>query len=284
MVSLVLRPLLLAAGIAAAGPALAQQAEAPAPERSRDYVMAGAGMAVLPDYEGSDDYGWTPVPGAVGSVAGFSFQFIGNRLSVDVIPDRAGPGWNVALGPVGVVNFNRASTRGIDDPGVKALGKAGTAVELGGYAGVGRVGVITSDYDRLSLTISYRHDVSGVHDAGIFTPSVSYLTPLSRKALVGLFASAERAEEGYADTYFGVTPAGSAASGLPAYDPDGGWKSWTAGMGAAVSLTGDLTHGLQLVAAGTYRRLLGDTADSPIVATAGSRNQWMGALGLAYSF
>jgi hypothetical protein len=82
----------------------------------------------------------------------------------------------------------------------------------------------------------------------------------------------------------GIAAAGPAASGLPAYDPDGGWKSWTAGMGAAVSLTGDLTHGLQLVAAGTYRRLLGDTADSPIVATAGSRNQWMGALGLAYSF
>lgn len=126
--------------------------------------------------------------------------------------------------------------------------------------------------------------MSGVHDAEILTPSVSYLTPLSRKALVGLFASAERAENGYADTYFGVTPAGSAASGLPAYDPDGGWKSWTAGMGGAVSLTGDLTHGLQLVVAGTYRQLLGDVADSPIVATAGSRDQWMGALGIAYSF
>ncbi|MBO9622223.1 MAG: MipA/OmpV family protein [Sphingomonas sp.] len=279
------RPLLVAASLVLAAPAFAQQQpETPPEPRGGDFVIAGAGAAVMPDYEGSDDYRWAPIPAAVGRVSGFGFQFVGNRLSVDLIPDRPGPGWDLQLGPVAVLNLNRSSTRSIEDPRVKALGKVGTAVELGGYAGIGRAGVLTSDYDRLSVTISYRHDVTGTHDSGVLTPAVSYMTPLSRKALVGVFANAERVGDGYARTYFGVPAEAAPASGLAAYDLDGGWKSWTLGLGGAVSLSGDLTHGLQLVGGGTYRRMLGDFADSPLVATAGSRGQWMGMLGLAYSF
>ena len=93
--------------------------------------------------------------------------------------------------------------------------------------------------------------------------------------------SADRVGDGYADTYFGLTPAGAAASGLPAYDPRGGWKNWTLAAGGGVSLTGDLTHGLMLVAGGAYRRLLGDFAASPLTRAKG---QWIGMAGLAFSF
>jgi MipA family protein len=279
------RLLLLPALLLAAVPAMAQDADTPPPaDTGGDFAIVGAGAAILPDYEGSDDMRWAPVPAAAGRISGFNFQVIGNRASVDLIPDSTGPGLDFQFGPVGVVNFNRTSVKSIDDPRVKALGELDTAIELGGYVGVGRTGVITSDYDRLSVSVSYRHDVSGVSDAGVFTPSITYMTPLSRKTAVTLFGSAERVENGYADTYFGIGPAGSAASGLAVYNPDGGWKSWTAGLGGALSLTGDLTHGLQLVGGGTYRRLLGDFADSPIVRTAGSKHQWMGVVGLAFSF
>lgn len=247
-----------------------------------DYAIVGVGAAIMPDYDGSEDYGWTPGPGAIGSVGGFDFQLVGNRLSVDLIPDGgSASGWNFQAGPIGVVNFNRASVKGIDNPQVKAMGKLGTAFELGGYVGIGKTGVITSPYDRASLSLSYRHDVSNVHDSAIWTPSFTYITPLSRKSLVGIFVSADRVEDGFADTYFGVTPEQSVASGLPVYNPDGGWKNWTAGLGGAVSITGDLQHGLQLFGGGTYRKLLGDFADSPVTT---SRNQWLGVVGLAFSF
>ena len=74
------------------------------------------------------------------------------------------------------------------------------------------------------------------------------------------------------------------ASGLPAYSIDSGWKSWSVALLGDMALTGDLTGGLQLVATASYRRMLGDFADSPIVSVAGSRDQWFGALGLAYTF
>lgn len=283
---MVLRRLALALPLFLATPALAQEtAEAPARDPGGDRVLVGLGVANLPDYEGSDDRTWSPAGGVLGSLGGFNFQLVGNQLSIDLIRDTHGsPGWDVQLGPVGVLNLNRTSTKAIDDPRVKALGKRDLGVELGGYFGIARVGVVTSDYDRLSLSASYRHDVAGVSDAGVFVPSVSYMTPLSRKAMLATFVSAERVERGYAQTYFGVTPAGSAASGLPVWNPRGGWKSWTAGLGGMVSLSGDLTHGLQLVAGGTYRRLINDVGASPIVSTAGARGQWLGAAGLAYSF
>ncbi len=55
-------------------------------------------------------------------------------------------------------------------------------------------------------------------------------------------------------------------------------------MAGGHSLTGDLLRGFKLVGGATYRRMLGDVARSPLVSIAGSRSQWMGVLGLAYTF
>lgn len=279
-----LRFLALPALLLAAAPAFAQVASPPAADPGGDFAVVGVGAGILPDYEGSDDYRWSPVPGAAGRVAGFNFQLAGNRASVDLIPDSAGPGWDFQAGPVAVVNFNRSSVKSIDDSRVKALGELNTAIELGGYVGIARTGVITSDYDRLSVSLTYRHDVNNAHDSAIWSPSVSYATPLSTKSLVTMFVSAERVENGYADAYFGVTPAQAVVSGLPAYNPEGGWKSWTAGLGGMVSLTGDLRGGLQLVGGATYKRLVNDFGQSPVTRIAGDRDQWMGVVGLAFAF
>ncbi len=283
-----LRRAALAFSLLAAAPAFAQESDpaaapASAPE-NRNITIVGVGAAVLPDYEGSNDYRWAPAPVVLTKVAGFGFELVGNRASIDLINDRSDSGLDVQFGPTATLNLNRTSIKSIDDPRIKALGELDTAVEVGGFFGISQSGVITSPYDRLSVRASYRHDVSKVSRAGVFTPSVTYMTPLSRKALVTTFVSANRVEHGYAQTYFGVTPEGSLASGLPVYNAQGGWKDWTVGLGGAMSLTGDLTHGLQLIGGGTYRQLIHGFGDSPIVRTAGSRNQWMGMVGLAYSF
>lgn len=268
----------------ATGPAEAAQAADPAAAAGADSITVGLGVADLPDYEGSDDYRLVPAPGAIGTFHGFAFTYAGNRLSVDLIPDAPGSTIDIQAGPLGVVDFNRTSRKSIDDRRVRALGEVNTAIELGGYVGIGKTGIITSAYDKLSASISYRYDVASAHKSGILQPSINYLTPLSRKSAVGLFASAEHAEQGYADAYFTVTPTGSIASGLPVYYARHGWKNYTLGALATVSLTGDLFHGVKLVAGGTYKRMLNDFGDSPLVSIAGSRSQWLGAVGLAYTF
>lgn len=264
-----------------AAPAAEQAAAA---DEGRARLTIGAGAAWLPDYEGSDDRRFTPLPAANGTIAGMSFTLLGNRASLDVIPDVAGQGWNVQLGPVAVVNFNRTNRDAIADLRVRALGEIDTAVEVGGYVGIGKTGLITSDYDTLSLSLSYRHDVTRIHRSGIITPSVNYTTPLSTKALIGLFASAEIVQDRYARTYFGVSPLGSIASGLPVFAPKGGQKDISFGGLFTYSLTGNLTKGLALVTGFNYRKLVGDFADSPLVSIAGTKHQWTVGAGLALTF
>lgn len=254
------------------------------PDFDGDSLTIGGGAVLMPDYEGSNDNTIVAAPGAIGTYQGFSFQLAGNRLSADLIPDKSDSGIDFQAGPVAVLNLYRSSLKSIDDPRIRALGKIDRAIELGGYVGVGKTGIITSPYDRLSFSISYRKDVSGDHRSGILAPTVTYLTPLSRKAAVALFASGERAERGYARSYFSITPAQATASGLPVYNARGGWKNWTVGAFGTVSLTGDLLHGLKLLAGGTYSRMLNDFASSPVVSIAGSKGQWLGGAGLAYTF
>lgn len=272
--------------LALAAPALAQTPPTP-PDAfitGGDSITIGAGAVFLPDYEGSDDYQITPAPGAIGSIDGHNFQLAGNRFSFDLIPNKPGPGLDVQLGPIGVLNLNRSRAAGIDDPRVRALGGRGAGIELGGFVGLGRTGVITSEYDRLSVSLSVRHDVAGAHGSTIWQPTVNYTTPLSRKALVGLFVSAERAGQGYADAYFTVRPDQVAASGLPAFRARAGWKNYTIGALGAVALTGDLLRGWKLVGGGTYNRMLGDFRASPVVSIAGKTAPWFGVLGVAYTF
>ena len=124
---------------------------------------------------------------------------------------------------------------------------------------------------------------TGQEMAFSFAASSALAKQLEAGAPAGIFASAEFVERGYGEAYFSVSPTESARSGLPIYTAGGGFKNWGVGAVAMRSLTGDLTGGLQLVGGVVYRRLSGDYADSPITRV-GSANQWIGALGLAYSF
>lgn len=273
-------------------PAMAQDAASAVPvgndqlaaDLGKDSVTIGAGAAYLPDYDGSNDYRIVPAPLVIGSVGGFNFSVLGNRASIDLIPNRPGQSIDLQFGPVGVLNFDRSNLKRVDEASIRALGRRKTTLELGGYVGIGKTGVITSLYDRLSASVSYRQGVSGAHRSYILQPSVTYLTPLSRKAAVGLFGSAQYAGQGYAETFYTITPTQSLASGLPVYNARKGWKNYALGGFATVSLTGDLLHGFKLAAGGTYTRSLNDFADSPIVRLRGSKNQFLGAVGIAYTF
>lgn len=266
-----------------ATPALAQKTPSiNAEDLDGDSITIGIGAGAVPSYEGSDDTVISVVPGIRGRVSGINFTLRGNRFWADLVPTGGGPGWDFQAGPVVQVNFNRNSR--IVDPQVKALGKRSVAVEAGGFVGIARQGVFTSDYDKLGVSLLFAHDVTGTHGSYVITPSIDYSTPLSTKTFVGIGVSSDYIGSGYADTYFSVDAAGSAASGLPVFAADKGWKDLTVSGYGAVSLTGDLTRGLALIAGGSYRRLFNDPGASPIVRIAGSRNQWVGMAGLAYTF
>ena len=282
-----LTPLL--AATLTASPAIAQDARPageslPTASDDSDIVTVGIAGGFMSDYEGAKHSSLTALPGAIGTVSGHDFAVIGNRASFNLIRTPDGPVWAIQAGQLASVNFNRSSRSNIDNPQVRALPKRSVTVELGGYLGISKTGVLTSKHDRLSLSVSYRHDIFGEHGSAIVTPNLQYFTPLSRKTAIAAFVSADHVGNGYMDSYFNITPADSAASGLPVYHGRAGWKNVTLGLAGTVAISGDLLHGWKLVGGGTYSRLVGDAAASPVVRDVGTPNQWLGAIGVAYTF
>ena len=267
-----------------AGPAFAQQEAAEVPDPSRNRVTVAVGPAITPSYIGSDDYVVLPNLLVQGKVAGISFETLGTSVDADLIPDRGGTGWKLQLGPVIGARLDRVGR--VRDHAVSALGDLHTAWEVGGWAGIQKTGVVTSPYDTLSLSASWQHDIGNAHQSYVVSPNISYSTPLSYHAYTSLTFGADYVGRGFGAYYYDIDPAGSAASGLPAYSgaDRAGWKDWNANFLLAHSVTGNLLHGMSVYGAVGYQRLLGRYARSPIVGIAGDPNQWSGSIGLAYSF
>lgn len=262
-------------------PALAQD------EPQHSSLTIGVGGAYIPSYDGSDDYRVIPIAQARGKVHDFAFWTRGTALYVDAIPNSDENGLDFELGPVVNVRLDRTSRKAIKDNAVRALGKLDTAIEVGGFVGLGKTGVFTSAYDNLSARVAVTKDVGGAHKSYVITPAIEYVTPLSMTTFVGIGVSAEYVGKKFGGYYYDVSPAGFAASGLPIYGRAGdkaGFKKMSANITAGKSLSGDLRKGWAVFALGGYSRLLGRYADSPVVDVAGSRNQWVGALGVGYTF
>ena len=279
-----MRHLVLSALLAAAvaSPAFAQEAEAPLPdpEDVADNWTVAVGGAWIPDYVGSDDYRLIPAGAVRGRIGGIGITTRSTYLYADLVPRGAGK-VDFDAGPILGVRFNR--TGKVKDDFVDLLPERKTAIEVGAFGGVSVHG-LTNPYDALSFRLDVLRDVGSAHKSTVIAPDISFSTPLSRWTYVSASVGADFVSNRFADYYFGIDPAGALASGLPAYNPDGGMKSWKIGLLANQSVTGDLTGGLSVFGTVNYSRLVGDFKRSPIVSDRGSANQWLLAAGLAYTF
>lgn len=247
-----------------------------------DRITVGVGGIYGPSYDGSDDYVLTPVPIVQGEVRGVTITPRPAGVALDFIPDDRDARIGFSLGPVATISANRR--RQIKDPVVRAAGKLDMAIELGVSGGVTAYKLL-NDYDSLTLSADVKWDVNGAYKGMTWSPSVSYVTPLSKAVLATLSVSAHHADDDYARYYYSVTPAQSAASGLPQYQADGGWDSVSTGLLVGWDLSGDLRDGgLAIFAVGSYSRMLGDAKDTPYTSLRGDADQWLAGAGVAYTF
>ena len=276
--------ILAALAASVSSPLLAETGPLPSPDEvnSRDTLTIAGGAAILPDYEGSDDYRIIPAAAVRGRYHGFAFETRGSYLYVDVVP-RGRSNVDFEFGPILGARFN--SRRHIDDPVVKLLPNTKTAIEAGAFAGIGVSG-LTNPYDRLAFRVDVLHDLSNAHKSTVISPNVEFSTPVSRTTFIGANVGLEFVAKRYADYYYSITPAESLATGglLAPFNASGGLKNWKAGLLVDQSLSGDLLHGLSIFGVGQYSHLVGDFRRSPIVSQRGSAAQWLGALGLAYTW
>ena len=252
----------------------------PAPDPNR--ITIGFGGGIGPSYEGSDQYDFQPGGLIQGAVDGIEFAARGTNLYVDLVRDAPRSRLSISAGPVVQLNLERNG--GIKDTQVRALGNRATTLELGGYAGISKRGVLIPPAS-LSAEIAVVKGVSGAHRSVIISPAIAFASPVSRNMFARIGASADYVGKGYGRAYFDIDTAGSIASGLPIYATRGsGFKSIGTTLLVVRDLGGDPHKGWSLFALTGYKRLLGQYARSPVVRNAGSADQFLAVAGVAYSF
>ena len=273
---------LVALALAQAPPARASSPEphqaAPAAELSteasraddasalRGWLMIGGG--VVPAYDGASAYG--PAPAIAGRLEwGRRYvQISGVTARVNVLGLA-----HLELGPALNVTLGRAGAEGTP---VAALGDVPTAVELGGF-----VATTWSDvglqHSNLWAAIQVSQDVTAAHGGWQAGATLYYAWRPTERWNLGVQAELNLASTAYNRTYFAVSSAGAAASGLARYDLSGGLRD----TGVTIDLSYALSEHWWLTAVGGVRVLLDAPADSPIVSSAAGL---VGALAVNYSF
>jgi outer membrane protein len=227
-----------------------------------DFLIVGAGVAVVPSYEGSDD-------------------LVG--VALDLIPDsQRDGGIGFTLGPVVRYRTNRSGR--IADDVVAKLGKLKGVVEAGVNVGIDAKHVL-NPYDSLSFSVDLRWDVSGRGSGLIVSPGISYLTPLSKGIALGGAVTSNFVDSRYARYNFSVSRAGSLASGLPQYTARGGLKDVGIGAFTAFDLDGNFLDGGPALGLGVmYSRLFNSAGESPVTSIRGSRSQLIFGAAASYTF
>ncbi len=249
------------------------------------WATIGIGAGLVPSYSGSNDYVVFPLPLIVGRVAGVGISPNGPGFALDLLsqaPTGGPPETSFSFGPTFRLRNDRDGQ--IEDEVVELAGDLDTAIEVGAQAGVSFPGVINR-FDRLSLSTQVSWDILGAHDGMLIEPGVSYFTPLGRGAAIQLSGNLSFVDDNFADYYYSVTPQQSAASGLAQFSADGGLNSVGALAIATIDLDNNVMNGgFNIYGIGGYSRLVGDAADTPFTSVRGSADQFIGGIGIGYTF
>lgn len=249
------------------------------------WATVGIGAGLVPSYSGSDDYIVFPLPLIVGRVGGIGISPNGPGFNLDLLsqaPSPAPPETTFSFGPSFRFRNDRANQ--IEDPVVELASELDVAVEVGVNGGVSIPGILSRG-DRLGFSTQVRWDILGAHDGMLIEPGINYFTPLGRGAAVQMAVNASFVDDDFADYYYTVTPADAAATGLPQFTADGGLNSLGTLAILTLDLDGNLLNGgFNIYGVAGYSRLVGDAADTPFTAERGSASQFIGGIGVGYTF
>lgn len=231
-----------------------------------------AGIATVPDYEGAKQNQLIPLIAGDLHWGNRYLAFEGTTARLNLLNSPT-----LELGPVANLTFGRGSNA--KPLPVRALGRIKDAYEIGAFAAI-KTGSLLRDGDELRLRVQGARDIADVHDGWVYEAALGYRLPVSPRFVIAADMAVRLADDKYAATYFSVTPAGSAASGLRSYAAKGGIKD----VGASLTAIYALSSKWSLIGFAGYRRLVGDVADSPIVRGAGRAGQISGGAGIGFRF
>lgn len=220
---------------------------------------------VQPEFEGARDYSISGAPGISIRRPGQPWKF--------GAPDD---GFGFALldtpyfqlGPVGRIRSERDSS---DERKIRTLHDIDWAIEPG---------LFIEFYPTTNIRVrgELRHGIGG-HDGFVGDIAADWIQRTGPFTL-SLGPRVALGDSKFMNEYFGVTASEARRGQLDRYKADGGVKS----VGVAGAATYDWTPNWSTTVFGGYNRLTSDAADSPIVKTLDSKNQFTLGLGVAYTF
>lgn len=227
-------------------------------------VRASLGAQFVPSFPGAKTVDWLPWPKF--SIARdddeFHFSSHDDNIGLALISSHG-----FSAGPVGNISNPRKESK-VGAP----VGDVRSAVEVGVFAQE-EIG------DRFRLRGELMKGIRG-HDGFVGVLGADWIIRDRDKYLYAIGPRVRIADSDYVRTYFGVSPAASAASGLPVYNPSGGIY----GIGVTSAFNHELGGHWGVLGYASYTRLVGDARRSPIVQQLGSPDEFSAGLGLSYTF
>ena len=229
-------------------------------------LIVGATGMVAPNFEGGKKYMFSVSPvislGKAGPEARFTSR--NDNISFSLFDNGA-----LRAGATGKILLGRDDG---DADELRGLDPVRWGGEVGGFAEV-------YPTDWLRIRGEVRHGIRA-HEGVVADLSADAFYDVTPDVRVSGGPRLSAASSKYFDTYYGVTPAEAAQSGVSAYSPGSGLKS--VGVGGAIDWK--TTEALTTNVFAEYSRLVGPAADSSLVKERGSANQFKVGVSAAYRF
>lgn len=230
----------------------------------KTHVTVGLGPVFRPDYVGSNDYQIAAEPALYLRFEGF-LTLENDGASINLL----GLG-NFEFGPTARVTRGRGEN---DNPDLTGLGDVGLSFDVGLY-------LKAKISDKYAARLRYTHAIINNSNGGLLDLRLSTVLYRENKLTLAAALEGDWITSGRAQRFFGVTTGQSALSSKPVYTPGSSFRDVNLALLAQYSFSDKWSiNGLA-----SYMRLVGGAADSPIVRSVGSPNQFTIGASLSYRF
>jgi len=247
------------------GPAQAEAAT------DKPLISGHIGPALLysPDYLGSDDYELSAAPAIDLNIADvFLIEETFTGLGLFALK---GPKDKQLFAIGGLLHYDGGRDED-DNDALEGLGDINPTLEGGAFALYQSGG--------FSMKTGIVHDLADGHEGLLVLADIGYRATVSENLWIQLDAGATWADDRYMQSYFGIDGSQAAGSAYDSFDAGAGFRDVEIRLTSAYSLSPTW----RVLSGVTIQQLLGDAADSPIVAESGSATQANLFMGLVYEF
>ncbi len=228
----------------------------------------GLGVGVRPAYEGANDRKTRLMPN-INLAYGDKFFLTDMTAGASLLKYKTAQDVSISAGPL--LALRRGRDEG-DDAALAGLGDIDRSLDAGGFVRLRKGG--------WQARADVRRDVTNGDGGTTVNLSGGYGMSLAQGLRLSASLDATWASTAYMNTFYGIDATQSANSGIARYAAGSGFKS----VGASLMADRAISREWAGFASLRYKRLVGDAADSPIVADLGSPNQVTATVGIKYRF